>query len=131
MITLDQLKEYLVSQGITLPDFILELLLDQINATWACLTEHYPLSTAKLIALYLGSMLGMAQGDKYISSQTAPNGASRSFRYNNLSDRWNMQLRLLQGADKFGCTDDLVPEDPFAPQAALWVSTGGCRESNR
>lgn len=81
MVTLEQAKEYLESQGITIPDFVLQALVDQANSIQECLDAHYPASTALLIQLYLLALMGLGQGDKYISSQTAPSGASRSFRY--------------------------------------------------
>ncbi|HEJ7948966.1 TPA: hypothetical protein SMI10_005264, partial [Serratia liquefaciens] len=51
MVTIEQAKEYLQSQGITLPDFVLSALVDQANSIQACLDEHYPESTALLIQL--------------------------------------------------------------------------------
>lgn len=126
MLTVEQANEYLETQGVNLPDFMVVALVAQFDALDACLTEHYDSGTALLIQLYLLGLLGLAQGDKYISSQTAPSGASRSFRYNNPSDRWRSQLGLLRGLDKFGCTYELIPEDPFRANAGLWVATGGC-----
>lgn len=94
MVTIEQAKEYLDSVGITLPDFILQALVDQANSIQDCLDSHYPASTALLIQLYLIGLMGLAQGDKYISSQTAPSGASRSFRYHSFADRWKGSLSL-------------------------------------
>ena len=53
MVTLEQAKEYLESQGITIPDFVLQALVDQANSIQECLDAHYPASTALLIQLYL------------------------------------------------------------------------------
>lgn len=132
MLTVEQAKEYLDSQGVTLPDFLVVVLVEQLNTLNDCLTENYDAGTALLIQLYLLSLLGLSQGDKYISSQSAPSGASRSFRYANPSDRWRSQLSLLRGLDKYGCTSELIPEDPFRGNAGLWVATGGCGyERNR
>lgn len=125
--TLDQLKEYLTSIGIPLPpDFILQAWLDTVAVIQSCLDgAGYPESTQLLIYLYLLSLFGISNGDKYISSQTAPSGASQSFRYNNMIDRYRSTLALLNGLDTSGCTDDLVPAEPGA-KAGLWVSKGGC-----
>ena len=103
MVTLEQAKEYLESQGITIPDFVLQALVDQANSIQECLDAHYPASTALLIQLYLLALMGLGQGDKYISSQTAPSGASRSFRYQSFTDRWKASVNLLRGLDKYGC----------------------------
>ena len=71
MVTLEQAKEYLRA-GITIPDFVLQALVDRANSIQECLDAHYPASVALLIQLYLLALMGLAQGDKYISSQTGP-----------------------------------------------------------
>lgn len=132
MVTIVQAKEYLQSQGITLPDFVLSALVDQANSIQACLDEHYPASTALLIQLYLLALMGLGQGDKYISSQTAPSGASRSFRYQSFSDRWKGALNLLRGLDKKGCATGLIPPDPTNKAfAGIWIGKGGCMCSSK
>ena len=127
MVTLEQAKQYLETVGITLPDFILQALIDQVNSIQECLDEHYPASTALLIQLYLLGLMGLGQGDKYISSQTAPSGASRSFRYQSFNDRWNGSLSLLGGLDKHGCAAAITPPNPNnAAFAGIWIGKGGC-----
>ena len=127
MITTVQAKEYLESVGITLPDFILLALLEQAGSIQECLDAHYPASVALLIQLYLLALMGLAQGDKYISSQTGPNGASRSFRYQSFPDRWKGALALLRVTDKHGCANDLIPPDPTTTAfAGIWIARGGC-----
>lgn len=127
MITTDQAKEYLKSVGITLPDFILQALLEQAGSIQECLDAHYPPATALLIQSYLLGLMALGQGDKYISSQTGPNGASRSFRYLSFADRWKASLGLLRGLDKYGCATSLIPPDPTNTAfAGIWIARGGC-----
>ncbi|HGM5435498.1 TPA: hypothetical protein ACKPY3_002836 [Serratia marcescens] len=127
MVTKEKAKAYLESQGITLPDFVLDALVEQVNSIQECLDANYPASTALLIQLYLLGLMGLGQGDKYISSQTAPSGASRSFRYQSFSDRWKGALNLLRGLDKKGCATGLVPPDPTNKAfAGVWIGKGGC-----
>ncbi|HEJ8079018.1 hypothetical protein I5M85_07155 [Serratia marcescens] len=127
MVTKEKAKEYLESQGITLPDFVLDALVEQVNSIQECLDANYPASTALLIQLYLLGLMGLGQGDKYISSQTAPSGASRSFRYQLFSDRWKGALNLLRGLDKKGCAIGLIPPDPTNKAfAGVWIGKGGC-----
>ncbi|HGE8501459.1 DUF7370 family protein [Serratia ureilytica] len=127
MVTKEKAKEYLESQGITLPDFVLDALVEQVNSIQDCLDANYPASTALLIQLYLLGLMGLGQGDKYISSQTAPSGASRSFRYQSFSDRWKGALNLLRGLDKKGCAIGLIPPDPTNKAfAGVWIGKGGC-----
>lgn len=127
MITTEQAKEYLESVGITLPDFILQALLEQAGSIQECLDAHYPPATALLIQSYLLGLMALGQGDKYISSQTGPNGASRSFRYLSFADRWKASLGLLRGLDKYGCATSLIPPDPTNTAfAGIWIGKGGC-----
>jgi len=126
MPTLDELKQYLTSIGVPLPpDFILQAWLDTVAIIQPCLDgAGYPASTQLLIYLYTLSLYGIVAGDKYISSQTAPSGASQSFRYNNLQDKYRGMLNSLRMLDTSGCTDSIIPAEPGA-SAGLWVSTGG------
>ncbi|CZU51762.1 MULTISPECIES: DUF7370 family protein [Enterobacter cloacae complex] len=127
MVTLEQAKGYLQSQGVSIPDFVLQALVDQANSIQECLDAHYQASVALLIQLYLLALMGLAQGDKYISSQTGPNGASRSFRYQSFPDRWKGALALLRVTDKHGCANDLIPPDPTNTAfAGIWIARGGC-----
>ncbi|VAF77210.1 DUF7370 family protein [Enterobacter hormaechei] len=127
MIITVQAKEYLESVGITLPDFILQALLEQAGSIQECLDAHYPPATALLIQSYLLGLMALGQGDKYISSQTGPNGASRSFRYLSFADRWKASLGLLRGLDKYGCATSLIPPDPTNTAfAGIWIARGGC-----
>ncbi|EAS0739552.1 hypothetical protein J8Q09_004220 [Salmonella enterica] len=127
MITTEQAKEYLESVGITLPDFILQAIVEQANSIQECLDAHYPPATALLIQSYLLGLMALGQGDKYISSQTGPNGASRSFRYLSFADRWKASLGLLRGLDKYGCATSLIPPDPTNTAfAGIWIARGGC-----
>lgn len=127
MITTAQAKEYLESVGITLPDFIIDALVEQANSIQDCLDAHYSPATALLIQSYLLGLMALGQGDKYISSHTAPSGASESFRYGSFADRWKGSLGLLRGMDKFGCATSIIPPDPTQQAfAGIWIGKGGC-----
>lgn len=132
MLTIDQAREYLQSVGIELPDFILQALVENANSIQECLDEHYPAGTALLIQMYLLGLMALGQGDQYISSQTAPSGASRSFRYLSFADRWRGLSSLLRGLDKYGCATGLIPPDPTnTAHAGLWIGKGGCMCGDR
>ncbi|CFR14943.1 hypothetical protein [Yersinia frederiksenii] len=127
MLTAEQAKEYLATVGISLPSFVLDALVEQANSIQECLDANYTPATALLIQLYLIGLMGLGQGDKYISSQTAPSGASRSFRYQSFTDRWKGSLNLLRGLDKNGCATSLIPPDPTNQAfAGIWIGKGGC-----
>lgn len=128
MITVEQAQQYLTSQGIgNVPDFILQAWVDLANSIQDCLDKHYPPGVALLIQSYLLALMAYGQGDKYISSQTAPSGASRSFRYQGFADRWRAMLALLRGLDKYGCTAGVIPPDPtITGHGGIWIGKGGC-----
>ena len=125
MPTLDQLKAFLTSMGVPLaPDFVLQAILDEAAAVEQCLIgAGYSDSKILLIMLYLMGLMSIPGSSKYISSQTAPSGASQSFRYTNETDAFNNVRGLLYNLDKSGCTDGLIPV--IGTSAGLWVSTGG------
>lgn len=127
MLTLDQIKEYLASIGIVLPDFVLQLLLDSVNSINECLEENYDEATANLIRLYLMTLLGVSAADRYVTSQTAPSGASQSFKFKSLSERWNSTLGLLNALDTHGCTTGVIPPNPTTvARGGIWIGKGGC-----
>ena len=127
MITLEQAKEYLSELGITPPDLIINAWLASFSDISRCMTENgYPMATQMLILSYLVALYGLSSGNRYISSQTAPSGASRSFRYAELRDIYRGQLGMLRMLDKAGCANGLIPPEPGAKGAALFIGRGGC-----
>lgn len=126
MITTEQASEYLNTVGVALPDFLLAALAEQANTINDCLNEHYTPAVALLIQCYLLGLMGLGQGDRYISSQTAPSGASQSFRYQSFADRWSGLMALLRGLDKHGCATELIPPDPNKKAyGGMFIATGG------
>lgn len=126
MVTTEQARGYLDSQGIELPDIILDLMVEQANSVNECLDANYPASTATLIQLYLIGLLGLTQANKYVSSQTGPNGASQSFRYVDFNKKLKAARTLLYSLDKHYCTAELIPADPEATaHAGIWIGKSG------
>ncbi|EER4310908.1 hypothetical protein RO179_000742 [Escherichia coli] len=126
MVTTEQARDYLDSQGIELPDIILDLMVEQANSVNECLDANYPASTATLIQLYLIGLLGLTQANKYISSQTGPNGASQSYRYVDFNKKLKAARTLLYSVDKHHCTAELIPADPEATaHAGIWIGKSG------
>lgn len=126
MLDLEQAKAYLQSVGVSLPDFLLEALLEQVNTATECLNANgVPLAQQTLILSYLLGLMGLAQGDRYVTSERAPSGAARSYRYLSMSERWRALLGLLRNLDKYGCTEPLIPPEPGAARAMLLSVRGG------
>lgn len=125
MPTLEQVQEFLRGIGINLPDFLVQAMLDEASSIQMCLDgAGYSPATQLMIYLYLISIMAIVTSDRYISSQSAPSGASQSFRYNSFIDKYRGMKSALAALDTSGCTTSLVPAEPGA-SAGLWVSTGG------
>ena len=86
----------------------------------------YSGATQSLILSYLIGLYGLSGGNMYISSQSAPSGASRSFRFAELRNAWKGHLNMLRMLDTAGCTNSLIPAAPDKKSAAFIVVKGGC-----
>lgn len=128
MLTIEQASEYLASAGVSVPEFILDAFVEQANSIEECLESNYSFEAVLLIQSYLVALMALGQGDKYISSQSAPSGASQSFRYASFGDRWNGLRASIRALDPKGCADALIPPNPNQKAfAGLWVSKGTCQ----
>lgn len=128
MLTLQQAKAYLASIGIAPPDEIINAWLSLFDSIQDCLdASGYDGATQVLILSYLIGLFGLSGGNMYISSQSAPSGASRSFRFAELRNAWKGHIGMLRMLDPKGCTNSLVPAAPDKKSAAFVVVTGGCK----
>lgn len=120
--------EYLAGIGIVLPECVTRALIATVDSIDNCLAQAgYPPHIALQIKLYLLALLAMAQGDRYVSSQTAPSGASRSFRFRDDGLRYRNMANMLRMLDPHGCTYGLVPPDPTkSKRGGIWTARGGC-----
>lgn len=128
-LTLEAAKEWLASLGLSIPDPILQLLVNKANSVDECLTANgVSPDDALLMKYYLIALLGVTQGNKYITQQRAPSGASQSYAFGTLSDGYKQYYGLLTGLDKYGCFTDLIPTDPTAANCAFFIGkpNGGC-----
>lgn len=128
MITVEQAIEFLESIGAdNVPSFVVAAIVEDANGINECLEKHYSPAVATLIQCYMIAIIGSMGADKYISSQTAPSGASQSFRYKNTS--LGDLFKLLRARDIHGCTIGIVPPDPTVKAfGGMFVVTGGCYE---
>lgn len=124
MITIDEAKEFLNGQGLEATDFVLTEWLALINSKAECLNGK---AGAKLAALALLTMLAMTSAYRYISSQSAPSGASRSFAIRDFSGAWNANLATIQQYDKDGCLWELIPQNPEPRKSGAIFTARGCR----
>lgn len=107
MVTLAQLKEFLASFGITVPDFILAQIIEKVSATEACMVgAGYSDADILLISTYCAAALAISASGRVVTSQSAPSGASQSFK---TRDTLLSQMRsMVDSLDTTGCTDALI-----------------------
>lgn len=125
MITFEELKKELKAQQINISDFLIESILELASSAEACMESHgYSDAKKLMITLYLCQIHALMSSDARITSQTAPSGASRSMKVLGVGERFKMLLGQIRLLDPFGCTTDLIPANPEASPAGLWVSPG-------
>lgn len=105
-ITADDVKAFLAELGYSIPDALLTPILCRVNSIIECMDgADYDDCTQQLILLYAAALMSASSGARRIKSQSAPNGASRTFDYGDDAITW---LRnSLAALDTNGCTDDL------------------------
>ena len=128
MPTINEVLEWYASLGLDVPRVIVEAWLGTLDGLEQCMVgAGYSQDAQELIVLHLLALYGLSAGNRYLSSQSAPSGASRSFRFAIARDAWRGQLGMLRLLDKSGCTDAFIPAEPGAKRAGIGVFIGGCK----
>lgn len=129
-VTLEELREYLDTQQITVPDSMLTRMIARVAKFEQCFVDNnYDENDVYFIYCYLLAMLALFGADGRVRSQGAPSGASRSFQFGSTGERWTQLNGLLRELDPAGCVSSLIPADPDKKaNCALFISPGvaGC-----
>ena len=114
MITSTQAQQYLDSAlGVSVPAFLLEASVARVaTAAQAMVDAGYDSHTQILIQCMTVALVAAAGDPRRLSSQGAPSGASRGFKYKD-GDLTALR-RSLAALDKVGTVADLVGQDPAA-----------------
>lgn len=105
-ITLDDVKPLMAELGFTVPDAVLQLLIDQVSAAATCMDgAGYTEGLQKLLLIYAVARMAALSGARKLSSQSAPSGASRSFAYDSAGTD-HLYSQILSW-DKNGCLGGL------------------------
>lgn len=109
MITLVQLKEFLLQYGITAPDFILTAIIATVNVIEPCLDGGGKTDSEKLlISAYACTLLILKQGYKSTKSEKLPSGASRTYT-DAVDDQFEDLHNNLLTLDTDNCTATILP----------------------
>ena len=103
LINKSEIKSFIDELGFSIPNSMLELLIQQVSKHETCLLQYGEV-TAKLLALYSVARLASMSGARKIASQGSQSG-SRSFNYD--SSGTNHLLTQIRVWDKNNCLSDL------------------------
>lgn len=122
-LTVEDAQAYLKALGVTIPGLLLTPLVGKVNSVDACLAEAgYTDNDIALMKLYLLTLFGVVQTYRTVTSERAPSGASRSYAFGTVGQGYNSYSRLLAALDTSGCFGSLIPDNPEANHAALYVA---------
>lgn len=123
-VTAENVNQMLSELGYSVPSLVIDAILKKVNAISDCLIAHdYSEADQLLILIYSACLLAQMQGARKIASQSAPSGASRSFKYDD--EGFKFMYSLLKNLDVHGCTDCLGISRSNKP---LFLVVGGCNE---
>lgn len=126
-ISAGDVNQMLSELGYSVPALILDALIQKVNGISDCLDAHgYSDSDQTLILVYSVCLLAQMQGGRKIASQGAPNGASRSFKYDDSG--FKQMYSLLKNLDIYDCTNEL---GITAPNSPFFMVVGGRNEQYR
>ena len=120
LIKKSEVKSFIDELGFSIPDSLLDLLIEQVGKHETCLLQ-YGEATAKLLAIYSIARLASLSGARKIASQSSQSG-SRSFNYDSSgTDHLLTQIRVW---DKNNCLSDL----PLSGKKAGFFAVVGGRD---
>lgn len=103
-VTAEDVNQMLSELGYSVPSIVINAILNKVNSISDCLVAHnYSEADQLLILIYSACLLAQMQGARKIASQSAPSGASRSFKYDDVG--FKSMYSLLKNLDVHGCTD--------------------------
>lgn len=125
--TLEQAQEYLDGLGISVPEFLLQAWLDDLESRKDCLEGHYTASQIiEIFTLFLALKVS-AQGGRYVSNQGLSGGLYQGFRYKDDKSLWKGLTNSLKLLDKHMCIIDLIPDDPYSTgRGFIFTVRSGC-----
>lgn len=127
MITTEEATAYLREMGITIPSFLLTIIVEEAGGIQDCLdANEVPAGRQAAIYTYLIGLMSVSSGARRVKSQTAPSGASQSFEYADLGDLYDQLLASLSVVDKYGCATPLIPAKPGGQAGFMVVKGARC-----
>lgn len=126
-VTIEEVREYLDTQQLTMVDRMIQATINKVASKQPCMDgAGYTDDDVYLLTCYLVGLMALTtSGDGRIRSQSAPSGASRSFHFGSVGERWKALSEAVKSLDPAGCVIDLIPKNPDKKvHCGLWVSPG-------
>jgi len=100
------------------PSVIVDLHIESVDSVDECLDANYPTGTIKLLKYYYIAMMCSATsgGQKQITSQRAPSGASQGFSYYDPKSELTLK-NAINTLDTAGCLSSMIVGEQFASGA--------------
>jgi len=125
--TTEELIAALSGRGITMSVIEATGVLCLLGSITECLELNYPGDECRqsAILLYAALLLSTSTSGRYVTSQSAPSGASQSFAYG--TKPWSALYNQMRLLDSAGCTGDLVADHNETAKPFFKVVTGSRR----
>jgi len=106
------------------PSVMVDLHIESVDSKDACLDANYPSGTIKLLKYYYIAMMCSAAngGQKQITSQRAPSGASQGYSYYDQKSELTLK-KAIEALDTAGCLTSMLPGSRFQ----IGATGKGCR----
>ncbi len=125
--TTDELIAALSARGVTISSAEASGVLCLLDGVAGCLALNYPDDECRqsAILLYASLLIATSTSGRYLSSHSAPSGASESFAYG--SKPWSALYSQLTLLDSAGCTSGIVSDPNEGAKPYFRVVTGSRR----
>lgn len=125
--TTEELIAALSGRGVTMSVIEATGVLCLLDSITECLELNYPGDECRqsAILLYAALLVSTSTSGRYVTSQSAPSGASQSFAYG--TKPWSALYNQMRLLDPAGCTGDLVADPNESAKPFFKVVTGSRR----
>ncbi len=125
--TTEELISALSGRGVTMSVIEATGVLCLLDSITECLEINYRGDECRhgAILLYAALLLSTSTSGRYVTSQSAPSGASQSFAYG--TKPWSTLYNQMRLLDPAGCTGDLVSDPNESAKPFFKVVTGSRR----
>ena len=113
MIPLEDLKAFIKDWGIKIDDDTLECIVEMVNEAFDCLVEQGLSVCVIKLALKSAAGLHVLGFGMRIVNSLGLKGLTKGWKVQDIQDQYKMLQSNLYTYDKTGCTNSVIPTNPF------------------